>query len=181
MPSPEQNSSNQSAMRKVLAWPSSAAGGGIKFPEQNIPSVMARPNAGVCFSGGGARAYSAAWGQLRALADSGYLDKFRYMSGISGGSWAVTNFSFFASGQTQGEFLGLQLAPGSIDKTLHQARQPPNCQQRHQMLGCRSRHRTDPPALPSRRFATSETPLSPLQKDSGRLLQARRPTCPASG
>lgn len=44
---------------------------------------------GICFSGGGNRAFSASTGQIKALEELGLVDKARYFSAVSGGSWAT--------------------------------------------------------------------------------------------
>jgi len=49
---------------------------------------------GVCFSGGGSRAMAAAQGQMLALHNAGLIDKVKYFSAVSGGSWAVACFCF---------------------------------------------------------------------------------------
>ena len=59
-----------------------------------------RKNIAVCFSGGGSRALTCAWGQLLGLNtlkdESGkpLLDEVRYISSVSGGSWAAVLYTF---------------------------------------------------------------------------------------
>ncbi|MEA3412187.1 MAG: patatin-like phospholipase family protein [Pseudomonadota bacterium] len=59
-----------------------------------------RAGVGVCFSGGGSRAPTCAWGQmmgLRQLRDTGgkpLLDRIRYISSVSGGSCASVLYTF---------------------------------------------------------------------------------------
>ena len=43
----------------------------------------------VCFSGGGARAYVAALGQLEGLRSLGLLEEVDHVAGVSGGAWAA--------------------------------------------------------------------------------------------
>ena len=59
------------------------------FPE-TTPELLSRTNnCGICFSGGGTRSMAATMGQLRALHKLGLLAKARYISSVSGGSWAL--------------------------------------------------------------------------------------------
>eukprot|EP01061_Rhynchopus_euleeides_P031681 TRINITY_DN5245_c3_g1_i1.p1 TRINITY_DN5245_c3_g1~~TRINITY_DN5245_c3_g1_i1.p1 ORF type:complete len:878 (+),score=432.37 TRINITY_DN5245_c3_g1_i1:43-2634(+) len=61
-----------------------------EFPEEKRPEVMKRSNSAFCFSGGGARAYTASWGQFRAMHQLQMFDKIRYLSCVSGGNWACS-------------------------------------------------------------------------------------------
>jgi len=58
------------------------------FPEQSLKSwpPPGSSDTGICFSGGGNRAMSAAMGPMRGLRALGLLGKARYMSCVSGGS-----------------------------------------------------------------------------------------------
>lgn len=51
-------------------------------------------NVGICFSGGGTRSYSTTLGYLRALLDLKLLKHVRYVSSVSGGSWALAGFTY---------------------------------------------------------------------------------------
>lgn len=74
---------------------------------------------GVCFSGGGSRALSAAMGQMRALKALGLLDRVSYISSVSGGTWASAAFTFLPARISDDNFLGPVVEPQSIDtKTL---------------------------------------------------------------
>ena len=85
------------------------------FAEETLTSIMERSNTGVCFSGGGTRAMSAAWGQLRGLHALGLLKHVRYISSVSGGSWASVPFTYFRQGPEDDQaFLGEVLAPEDI-------------------------------------------------------------------
>lgn len=64
------------------------------WPELELPEVSERAPIGLCFSGGGARSLAASWGQLRALGALGVLERARYISGVSGGSWASGIYTF---------------------------------------------------------------------------------------
>lgn len=65
------------------------------FPEAAESSPIAVPwlkdkkDFGLAFSGGGTRAASATLGQLRGLRKKGLLKDVKYISAVSGGSWAV--------------------------------------------------------------------------------------------
>jgi hypothetical protein len=69
----------------------------------NIPSAPERPaidksrpyDVGVAFSGGGTRSASATIGQLRALDRNGWLPRVRYVTAVSGGSWAAVPFTYY--------------------------------------------------------------------------------------
>jgi len=50
---------------------------------------------GVAFSGGGTRSASATIGQLRALNRNGWLTRVRYVTAVSGGSWAAVPFTYY--------------------------------------------------------------------------------------
>ncbi len=81
-------------------WPS---GDPPVFPEMDDPDVKVswledRPSFGIAFSGGGTRAATAALGQLRALNQLGWMDKARYVSANSGGSWAVWPYIYLDPG-----------------------------------------------------------------------------------
>jgi hypothetical protein len=49
---------------------------------------------GVAFSGGGTRAATATVGQLRGLQANGWLPRVRYLTAVSGGSWAAVPFTY---------------------------------------------------------------------------------------
>ena len=70
------------------------------WPEQQLPGWGGgTANVGVAFSGGGMRAYTSGYGQLRGLRALGKLGEVRYMAGISGGSWLIANY-IYARGVT---------------------------------------------------------------------------------
>eukprot|EP01047_Picozoa_sp_COSAG01_P095073 COSAG01_NODE_25855_length_731_cov_1.017405_1_plen_184_part_10 len=64
------------------------------WPELKLPAVAQRPAAGIAFSGGGSRSYTVSLAYLAALRELGLLEQLRYMTGISGGSWAVSVFAY---------------------------------------------------------------------------------------
>ena len=81
------------------------------FPEQP-QALQAKRDLGVCFSGGGTRAASAALGFLRGLHSNKWLPHVRYVVGISGGSWTATPFTF--STQPLDELLESAVEPEQI-------------------------------------------------------------------
>ncbi len=95
-------------------WPMPA--GATNFPEQSLSDWPPQntSDTGVCFSGGGARAMSAAMGQMRGLRELGLLSQARYMSCVSGGSWAGTIYTFAPTTTDDTTLLGDYLAPSSI-------------------------------------------------------------------
>ena len=87
------------------------------YPESELPELRARPSTGLCLSGGGTRATCAAIGYLRGLLELGLLDRLRYMSSVSGGSWAAVPYSYWQQGSDDDrELLGPILAPEQLDK-----------------------------------------------------------------
>jgi len=58
-----------------------------------------RLNIAVCFSGGGSRALTCAWGQLIGLTGTQLINKVRYISSVSGGTWASSVYTFFEQHQ----------------------------------------------------------------------------------
>ena len=85
-------------------------GNGFQFPELGDPQfkldhLLSRPNVGIAFSGGGTRSASATLGQLRALHYLGLLDSARYISCVSGGSWACVPYTFLPRPNADETFL----------------------------------------------------------------------------
>ncbi len=62
------------------------------FPEQEF--LTDRADFGLAFSGGGTRSASATLGALRGLQRNGWLSRVRYISAVSGGSWASVPFVY---------------------------------------------------------------------------------------
>lgn len=109
------------------------------FPETDDPRVAVdwlkeRPSFGIAFSGGGTRSAAATLGELRALKELGWIDKARYISANSGGSWTVMPFIYLPNEldkkhflETYGllppeeierRFLGTYVPPEQIDDTM---------------------------------------------------------------
>ena len=86
------------------------------FPEHGLQDwpPPGSTDTGICFSGGGARAMSAAMGQMRGLRELGVLGNARYMSCVSGGSWAGTIYTFVPATTDDSVLLGAYLAPEAI-------------------------------------------------------------------
>lgn len=108
----------------------------VIFPEQQIPEIQRRENLGIAFFGGGNRAATAALGQLRGLKKIGLLDRARYISSVSGGTWCAAPYCFLQNlngnkntGMGGGDgwleeadekFLGPYIPPGQLDpEALH--------------------------------------------------------------
>ena len=65
------------------------------FPERQLDPPLAGADLGVAFSGGGTRSASASIGQLRGLVQNGWLDRVKYVTAVSGGSWAAVPFTYY--------------------------------------------------------------------------------------
>lgn len=88
-------------------------GGGGPPPEASDPQLAARADVGVAFSGGGTRSAAATVGQLRGLQANGWLERIRYISSVSGGSWAAVPFVY--SRFDAATLLGTGLRPESME------------------------------------------------------------------
>ena len=99
------------------------------FPEIHsqshaVPWLLDKKSLGIAFSGGGTRSAAATLGQLRALKISGILDQARYISAVSGGSWASVPYSFLPEENTkcnnqlitEEAFLAEYIPPEKIDE-----------------------------------------------------------------
>lgn len=73
-----------------------------------------RPNLGLCFSGGGSRAMTCAWGQILGLETLGLMDKPRYISSVSGGTWASSVYTFLPKDISDEDLLGKYYPPGKL-------------------------------------------------------------------
>lgn len=85
----------------------------FEYPELKELSKRTK-NVGIAFSGGGSRAAAATAGQLRALNYLGLLDNVRYISCVSGGSWASVPFTYLPPDISDDQFLGRYVPPQSI-------------------------------------------------------------------
>jgi hypothetical protein len=68
---------------------------------------------GIAFSGGGTRSATMALGQMRGLQHIGVLKNVRYVSAVSGGSWAAVPYVY--TKLSIDEFLGAYQEPASLD------------------------------------------------------------------
>ena len=87
------------------------------YPE----SVYRKPLTGVCFSGGGTRSYAATIGQIRGLSALGLWKDIGYVSGVSGGGWAVVAETYYKGpGRSDDDILGPVRRPAElVCDTLH--------------------------------------------------------------
>jgi hypothetical protein len=79
-------------------------------PERPRLDALRKDDVGVAFSGGGTRSAAASIGQLRALNRNGWLSHVRYVTAVSGGSWAAVPFTFYP-----GSLRDLLGADGALD------------------------------------------------------------------
>ena len=99
---------------------------GFGFPEVSDPflavkHIAKRPQTGIAFSGGGTRSASMTLGYLRGLHIAGLMDKARYISCVSGGSWASVPYTFLPENQADAVFLGPAVEPeGLLGSVLDQ-------------------------------------------------------------
>eukprot|EP00944_MAST-04C_sp_MAST-4C-sp1_P006303 g6303.t1 len=107
-----------SALRDVRAFqlPPGLPLSSLKWPEEQVPSVRAKPPNGLCFSGGGSRSYIGAMGVLRALTDLGLMGHVRYLGGASGGGWAASAYTYFQPNQP---FAHIQVGEDRTVKTTY--------------------------------------------------------------
>ena len=111
------NPANFPATLKAGVFPSSDSG---PFPEFNFNvdrSSRYLPKNhpfGVCISGGGARSFSAAIGQMRALRSLGVLDVTGAISSVSGGTWFNTMYQYISPSISDNQLLGPSIAPKDL-------------------------------------------------------------------
>lgn len=106
---------------KVKAWQSLdelVPGPTFEFPEKEILDQQpARTSIALGFTGGGSRSFIASFGYLSALTSLEKMDKFSYVGGISGGSWATTVYTYSQHDPAdEAEFLGEIISPESISR-----------------------------------------------------------------
>ncbi len=77
-------------------------------------SDASKANLGLCFSGGGSRALTCAWGQLLGLHTLSLVDKARYISSVSGGTWASSIFTFLPNHINDEDLLGRYYPPSEL-------------------------------------------------------------------
>eukprot|EP00466_Bigelowiella_natans_P005579 jgi/Bigna1/77151/fgenesh1_pg.46_\ len=86
----------------------------FEWPEMEYPEIARKLSSAISFSGGGSRSFAATLGYLRGLKDIGALDKPRYITGVSGGNWAVAVYSFRQNGADDDTLLGTYTEPSDI-------------------------------------------------------------------
>ncbi|MBT6229788.1 MAG: hypothetical protein HOI47_24365 [Candidatus Scalindua sp.] len=92
-----------------------SSGKNFNFPEQTPEFLASTSNCGICFSGGGTRSLSASMGQMRGLQQLGILKNARYISCVSGGSWASAVYTYYKSEASDDrELLGVD--PGKKER-----------------------------------------------------------------
>jgi hypothetical protein len=86
----------------------------IDDPKYKVAELESRPNVGLAFSGGGTRSASCVLGQLRGLKELNLLRNVRYLSCVSGGSWASVPFTYLNDNWTDEMFLGQVIPPRDL-------------------------------------------------------------------
>jgi hypothetical protein len=79
-------------------------------PEHDQLVKLRSVDLGIAFSGGGTRSASATVGQLRGLEQNGWLRQVRYMTAVSGGSWAAVPYTYAPRSISPAELFGAPLA-----------------------------------------------------------------------
>lgn len=77
-------------------------------------SDSSKSNLGVCFSGGGSRALTCAWGQMLGLSTLNLIEKARYISSVSGGTWASSIYTYLPDKITDDDLLGAYYPPENL-------------------------------------------------------------------
>lgn len=103
-------------VRVVKAWRAPPAGvvPSAAWPENEYLPEASGPQIGICLSGGGSRSFSASFGALRGLHDLGILQRARYITGVSGGSWATSVYTFAQTSASDEVLLGESWEPEEI-------------------------------------------------------------------
>ncbi|MGF1681587.1 hypothetical protein [Photobacterium minamisatsumaniensis] len=87
-------------LKNVKAWPTHWIQQNDKFPEQTIDAFIESSSGkdiGVAFSGGGTRSACCTVGQLKALHDTGLINRVKYISAVSGGAWASIPYTYVST------------------------------------------------------------------------------------
>ena len=107
---PTQDPSTQVSPMQARVWQTA---GPETFPEHRL-GVVARPDTGICISGGGTRSLSAGLGQLRGLARLGLLEQVGYCSTVSGGAICGTGYTFARDPVGDAELMGQSCNPEDL-------------------------------------------------------------------
>ncbi len=91
---------------------------GFSYPEKKLPELKGKKNVGICFSGGGTRSASLTMGQLRGLNKIEVLNKVKYLSAVSGGSWGSVPFLFLDESISDEVFLGMYAEPDELTEQI---------------------------------------------------------------
>ncbi len=73
-----------------------------------------KANLAFCFSGGGSRALTCAWGQMLGLKTLNLMDKARYISSVSGGTWATSIYNYLPKAIATDDLLGAYHQPENL-------------------------------------------------------------------
>lgn len=65
------------------------------FPERQLKTPLPGADLGIAFSGGGTRSATATVGQLRGLLHHDWLKQVKYVTAVSGGSWAAAPYVYY--------------------------------------------------------------------------------------
>jgi len=85
----------------------------FKFPEEAYIDSR-KKNIGLAFSGGGNRSASLTIGYLRALHHLNLIQDVKYISGVSGGSWAITPYTYHIDSISDNTFLDDYIEPENL-------------------------------------------------------------------
>ena len=84
------------------------------FPEWEQANLEEKKQIGLAFSGGGNRSASLTTGYLRGLKHLNLLDRFGYLSCVSGSSWSSVPYTYLNSSINDDDFLGIYEAPEDL-------------------------------------------------------------------
>lgn len=104
----------------TAVYPSSYQNQGMTSQEEALLAEAPLRNVGVCFSGGGSRALSAAMGQYRGLTNKKdkkgvtWMDRIGTISSVSGGTWASSIYIYLPEKFSYDELLGGVAQPSQL-------------------------------------------------------------------
>lgn len=97
---------------------------GDEFPE--VEYLSEKPSSSISFTGGGSRSYLCSMGYLAGLNELGLIPGIRYMTGVSGGSWATIAYSYKQIDVDDKTYLGPVVFPADITRE-GLSEMDPNC------------------------------------------------------